>query len=406
MPDPVDLDAILADESKAFGPPTRHPKGWEPGIAWDGSSGAVTTGPLAEPPSALVWAELLADWQLDPETTEIVAGSVQVRGWDANVGGGEIKRLRYYRATIRARTDAGEDHADVDYLCRLVEKRKAYKPPPAVGERALVVACSDWQMGKGEGGGTEATVARICSAIDRLPARIRDLKKLGHPVDAVYLLGMGDLVEGCSGFYPMQTFTVDLDRREQMRLVRRMLLRAVETVAPLVSTVVMAAVPGNHGENRGAANKAFTNWTDNDDLAVVEQVAEVLAANPARYGHVSTVLADDLTLVLDICGTPVGLAHGHQMRGSGHPAARVHKWWEGQALGRQPVADAQVLVTGHLHHLLLAETSGRTHLQCPAMDGGSGWWTSTTGQHSPSGMLTFTAGTGCGPRGWDDLVVL
>lgn len=402
-----EVDDVLAGESRNFGPPTRHPQGWEPGIAWDGASGELTTGPMAEAPSPLVWAELVADWGLDPATTEIVPGSVQVRGWDANVGGGELQRLRYYRATVRQRTATAEDdRVDIDALCALVEKRKPYSPPAGSGDRALVVCMSDWQMGKGEGGGTEAIVGRICSAIDALPTRIKNLKKAGTPVDQVYLLGMGDLVEQCSGHYAMQTFTTDLDRREQMRLARRMILRAVETVAPLVSAVVLAAVPGNHGENRNSAGKAYTSWTDNDDLAVVEQVAEILAANPDRYSHVSTVLADDLTLVLDIAGVPVGLAHGHQMRGSGHPAGRVHKWWEGQALGRQPVADAQILVTGHLHHLIAAETTGRTHLQCPAMDGGSAWWTSTTGQHSPSGMLTFTVGTACSSRGWCDLKVL
>lgn len=393
-------------EARSFGAPKSHPKGWEPGVVYEpGVGGTITTAPLEGEPDPALWAELIADWGLDPNVTEVVPGTVQVRGWDANVGGGELKRLRYYRATLRPR-QATEDRADIDELCRLIESRKPYKTVVTdTGERALVVCVSDWQMGKGEGGGVEDTVARIGSAIDQLPARIRALKKIGRPVSSVYFLCMGDLVEQCSGHYDMQAFTVELDRREQMRLVRRLLIRAVDTVAGLTDRVVLAAVPGNHGENR-RDGKAYTSWTDNDDLAVVEQVAEVLAANPDRYGHVATVLADDLTLVLDIAGTPVGLAHGHQMRGSGHPAGRVHKWWEGQALGRQPVADAQVLITGHLHHLLVAETSGRTHMQCPAMDGGSAWWTSTTGQHSPSGMLTFVAGSDCGPRGWCDMEVL
>jgi hypothetical protein len=29
-----------------------------------------------------------------------------------------------------------------------------------------------------------------------------------------------------------------------------------------------------------------------------------------------------------------------------------------------------------------------------------------TGQESPSGMLTFIAGSACGPRGWTDMVVV
>jgi hypothetical protein len=111
-------------------------------------------------------------------------------------------------------------------------------------------------------------------------------------------------------------------------------------------------------------------------------------------------------MTLDVCGIPIGFTHGHIARGGANPAAKIEKWWTGQVMGFQPVADARILVTGHYHHLLVIESTGRTHMQCPAMDGGSGWWTESTGQHSPAGMLTFLAGSGCGPRGWSDLAVL
>jgi predicted phosphodiesterase len=171
--------------------------------------------------------------------------------------------------------------------------------------------------------------------------------------------------------------------------------------------LVLAAVPGNHGENRDGTGKAFTTWTDNDDLAVVEQVAEVLSANPERYGHCTTYLADELTLTLDIAGVPVAFAHGHQAKGgSGHAAAKLEQWWKGQALGRTGVADAQILVTGHLHHLVVSEATGRTFLQCPAMDPGSAWWVAQQGASSQPGLLTFGVGTCYGERGWGDLAVL
>ena len=379
----------------------RHPSGWEPGVAWDGTSGTITTAPLGDEPTGGVWSELVADWGLDPATTEVVAGSVQVRAWDTHDG----RRLRDYRASLQARTDAGE-RADIEALCAIVMRRRSIIAPIITGERALLVALSDWQLGKGEGGGSAATTERICSAIDALPARLRELKRSGRAVSAVYLVGLGDLVEQCSGHYPGQTFSVDLDRREQLRLARRLILRAVDTIAPLVEQVVLAAVPGNHGENRGAAGKAYTRTTDNDDLAVVEQVAEVLAANPARYGHVSTVLADSATLVLDVAGVPVAFAHGHKSGGGGHAAQRAENWWRGQVMGRQPIADAALLLSGHYHHLIISESTGRTFMQAPAMDGGSEWFTDRTGASSPAGLLTLGVGTAYGPRGWGDLAVL
>lgn len=392
---------MFADDVEAHEQARRHPSGWEPGIAWSGDAGTITTPPMDSEPTGGVWHELVADWGLDPATTEVVPGSIQVRAWDTHDG----RRLRYYRAALQAKSNTGE-RADIEALCAIVMRRRSIVAPIITGERALLVALSDWQLGKGEGGGSAATTERICSAIDALPARLRELKRSGRAVGAVYLVGLGDLVEQCSGHYPAQAFTTDLDRREQLRLARRLILRAVDTVAPLVGRVVLAAVPGNHGENRNGSGKAYTRTTDNDDLAVVEQVAEVLAALPARYGHVSTVLAESATLVLDVAGVPTAFAHGHKSGGGGHPAQRVEKWWQGQVMGRQPVADASLLLTGHYHHLIVSEGTGRTMVQVPAMDGGSEWFTDRTGASSPAGMLTLGVGTAYGPRGWGDLAVL
>lgn len=400
MTDLGDLLRVPGPEPRKPKRPT-HPNGWEPGVAWTpGEGGTITTGPLEAEPDPGIWADLIADWGLDPATTEVVPGTVQVRGWDANVGDGDVRRMRYYKATIRPRI-ASDARADVEALNIRVERQRARtRLTEASTGRSLVVALADWQLGKGSHGGSAAIVDRIVSALDALPGRIKELARAGRPVESVYLLGLGDLREACSGHYAMQTFETDLDEREQARVIRRLLLRAVDTVAPLVPRVVLGGVPGNHGEKRNGSGKAYTSWTDNSDLEVLEQVGEILSANPARYGHVSVVLADELTMVLDVAGVAVGLAHGHQAKGG------IEKWWQGQALGRQAVADAQLLLTGRYHHLKISEATSRTWIQVPAMEGGSEWWTQQTGQHSPPGMLTISVGEAWGPRGWGDLAVL
>lgn len=407
MSESTEETASFAEEVKkaAAGRPRRsHPKGWEPGVAWDGRSGQITTAPAEVEPTAGVWSELIADWGLDPATTEVVEGSVQVRAWDTHDG----RRLRYYRASLMARDD-GSDRVDVDELCRKIERRKPVKGAQITGspETALCCLLSDWQLGKaGEvGGGTPEAIERILGALDAIPARVKELKRAGRPPHTIYLVGLGDLIEQCSGHYAGQTFNVDLDHREQMRLARRLILHAVDVCLPLAPQIVLAAVPGNHGENR-QNGKAYTRATDNDDLAVVEQVAEVLAANPERYGHVSVVLAEGNTLVLDLAGVPVGFAHGHKAGQSGHPAQKLENWWKGQVMGRQAVADAAILITGHFHHFICSETTGRTFMQVPAMDGGSLWWTDMTGQNSPPGLLTLGIGQAYGARGWGDLAII
>ena len=93
----------LADagpESDYQPPVVRHPAGWEPGVAWDGHAGTLTTAPLDSAPED--WADLLGVWDLDPVEFEVVE-PVQYRAWDAPTGEGNVRRLYYYRATIRRR---------------------------------------------------------------------------------------------------------------------------------------------------------------------------------------------------------------------------------------------------------------------------------------------------------------
>jgi len=387
----------------------KHPDGWEPGLQWDGKKGLITTGPMVAEPDPSIWARLIEDWGLDPTATEVVDGSLQIRAWQVNVGDGQIETLKYYKCAIKPRELTG-DRVDIESLCKEVMKRKPAKPNVTVeSERAFVITLADWQLGKGENGGTEATTERILASRDRCLARYHELVKVGRAPSVVYIIGVGDLSEGCQGFYPMMEYQIDLNRREQERLARRLIVQFIDPFAELGLKVVAMGVPGNHGENR-KNGKAFTDFTDNSDVSVFESVAEIFEANPERYGNVSIPLGainnDDLTMTLDICGVPTAFAHGHQYRGGTNAAAKAEGWWKGQALGRTDVSDAEILISGHYHHFVTSESTGRTFFQCPAMDGGSKWFTGSSGQSSPAGMLTMCIGAGVGPRGWSDLLIL
>jgi hypothetical protein len=392
----------LSDEARTE-PKSSVPKGWEPGITWSPTKGGTMVVPCEGDADPAFWALVMADWGLDPALTEIVPDSVEIRVWDQAIGGGVVNRARYYRCRIRPRR-AAMSAVDVDELAGMVKRKRPRKPLTASGGVGFVVNLSDWQLGKGDGGGTAATVQRISDAIDATVQRLKDLRRIGHNVDTVALVGLGDIVEQCSGHYASQAFTVDCTRREQLRLARLLATYAVDAFAELAPTVVLGAVPGNHGENRNAAGKAYTTVDDNDDLAVFEQVGEALAQNSARFGHVEVVLADGLVLTLDLCGVVVGWTHMHQGPGSGQ--AKIEAWWRGQVMGRQPISDALILNTAHFHHFLMSESTGRTVIQQPAMDGGSRWWADKTGQSSPTGMVTYLAGAACGQRGWQDLAIL
>ena len=388
----------------------KHPKGWEPGVDWDGRKGTITAALPSEPDDS-VWEVLISDWGLDPERTQVVDGSLQIRAWDT-MRDGETIRMKYYRATIAPR-EHGKDHADIEKLCRLVEKRKPKPVRTSTAADAFVCLLSDWQVGKGAAGsffgGTEQTVERITKGLEGSVERFKTLRKLGLASSVVYLIGLGDMGENCQGFYDMMEWQTDLNRREQERLCRRLLLMAIDLFVDAGAEVIAMGVPGNHGENR-KNGKAFTDFTDNSDVALFETVAEICAANPERYKNVSFPIGalnpDDLTLTLDISGVVCSFAHGHQFRSGTNAQAKMETWWKSQALGRTGVSDADILFAGHLHHFVLSEGTGRTIVQAPAMDGGSKWFTATAGASAPAGMLTMIIGKDSGPRGWSHLLIV
>lgn len=378
------LDEFLADETavvqRAVAKPNHsHPKGWEPGVTVAKGETVVTEGPLPGKPE---WADVLLNLQLDPELYQVVE-PVQVRAWDTASG----ERLFYYKASVRLR-EAAPEHVDLSEIEALF-KRKPARPVLCADRRALMVCLSDWQLGKGEQGGSPATIARILGSLDGLEAR---LKKGDY--STIVIACLGDMVESCTGHYAMQTFDVDLDRREQERAARRLLAEYVRRLAPYAPKVVVCGVPGNHGENR-LNGKAYTRWSDNADVAMVEQVAEVVEGREG-FEHVSFVTPDRLELTLDVEGVIVGFAHGHMSRGG---ADKIPAWWHRQIVGRTPLGDAQILVTGHYHHFRAVEDHGRIWLQCPSQDGGSYWFQAVSGQHAASGMLVAEVGEVYGPRG-------
>jgi hypothetical protein len=321
-----------------------------------------------------------------------------------NLGKGEIRRARYYKARIRPRRAAMTVDDELELVKLVMRKRTKVTPKTTTGVPVgYILNLSDFQIGKGEGGGTLCTVQRITAALHASVARVKELRRAGWNITSIWLVGLGDLAEQCIGHYPSQQFTVDRTRREQLQIVRELITLAIDLHADLAASVHVGAVPGNHGENR-ANGKSITTVTDNDDLAVFDQVSEALATNPDRYSHVSFHIADDLVLVRDVEGTCVAWTHMHQGSGSGE--RNITKWWEGQVMGNRPVARAHILNTAHYHHFLCSEATGRTVIQMPAMDGGSGWWTDKTGQNSPPGMVSYLAGVGCGQRGWSDLKIL
>jgi hypothetical protein len=266
---------------------------------------------------------------------------------------------------------------------------------------SFVFAASDWQVGKDRPGGWQATAERWALAVQRAADRVKQLSRTMGAPERIVLLGLGDLGEGCKGHYPMQAFSVVLNQQEQNHAVMLMLDHAIEAARKL-APVDVYAIGGNHGEERNDGGKAYTDFADNRDVSVFRTLSFAYAK--AGLDDVRFALpTNSLTQAIDLHGVIVGIAHGHQFAGGANAVVSAEKWWKGQMAGKFPIGHADLLVSGHRHHLIVSEAMGaRTFMQSPALDGGSEWFTNLTGASSRDGVLSFVVS----PGGWSDLAVL
>ena len=380
-----------------------HPKGWEPRI--DTSKKEIVSKPQkkAGNPQDHRWDKYLEELGFNPDEFEIIE-PFEIRSWDSNTENGK-DTFYYYKAKIISKHAVNDRDFDFKSLLSEIKKSKP-KPQTINGKSSMIVCLSDWQMGKRDGDGTKGIVERIEQMIPDVTARIKELRKSGVDLAHLYVVGLGDIVEGCEGFYPMQEHSVEYDLRRQKMIARRLLVKSLKAWAPLFKNVVVACVPGNHGENR-KNGKAFTTFGDNFDVAIFDEAAEIFQENPA-YKHVKFVIPEnDLWLTLDVSGTIIGLAHGHQFRTGGrYSHQKAVAWLSGQAFGMTEMGDADILISGHFHHLFVVNEGRRTLMQCPSVDGGSEWFENMTGKSSYAGTLTFSITPGKTQLPWDNLKVL
>jgi predicted phosphodiesterase len=368
---------------------------WTPGVSWDGNEGVVTTEPM-EGDTHPDWSGVLRIWGLDPDNFAVVEPVL------FNVWGNTDGALnRQWKGKVIRK--GAKERADIDHLIQEIRKHKPKERKPLIeGAASLVVVAADWQVGKKDGDGLKGLVGRWLQAIDDVEARYKELKKMGRPIESITVLCLGDLVEGCDGHYDIQTFTVEVDRRDQVKIARRLLRDALIRWSKFAPEITVAAIGGNHGENR-KNGKAFTTLNDNDDVALVESVAEIFQANPEAYGHIKFAIpTDSLSLTVEAGTKIIGITHGHLARAGAGVEAKLRRWIADQTLGRNKIGDCDILVTGHYHSLKMADWGGVKWLQAPALDGGSVWWSQSTGETADVGVLTFVVSA----RGITDLQLL
>lgn len=377
----------------------KTPAGWEPFSEFSESIGSAI---VRLPTPGATARDLLISAGFDPAEWQI-AGPINTRRWMRY----DQEWLYYYKFDVVAGESPEAVTEHVDDLVKRIRRRRKTNEKETGGSDAFAFFASDWQNGKAEGGdGTPQTVERVLSSIEQAVARVKELRRQGRMMPTLLFAGLGDLGEGTCGFYPGQQFLIDRTRREQGRINRELITEGLDALTPLFDNTIVAAVGGNHGENRSISGKRITSDGDNDDCAYFEAVRE--AFDRAGDNNIDWhIMDDELSMRVDAGGVPIGLTHGHLFERSagGTPAAKAKTWWTGQEFGFNAVRGTRVLVSAHFHHFLCSCIGSRTHFQTPAMDPGSKWYRETRGEDSPPGTLTmrFDADS---PLGWDDLTIL
>ena len=395
------MSDLEKDLEAAYQAADRVPKGWEP---YSEQIDRIGSAIVRLPSPAHTERDLLIGAGFDPELWRI-RGPIQARKWMAYDG----RWLHYFKFDVEQGETEEAREVAVDDLAAFIRKRKRtpLKAAELMGSDTFAYLASDWQIGKRlREVGSEETAVRIVDTIDQAVAHVKGLRRAGREMPNGALLGLGDLGEGTCGFYPNQPFTVDLNRRDQNRIVRELITYAVDALSPLFEKFTVATVAGNHGENRSVSGKVTTDEADNDDVSQFEAVREAFtrAGDP---GIDWVIPRDELAISLLLGGVKVGLTHGHLFqRGRGGTAqGKAHEWWKSQDFGGQELRGTQVLLSAHFHHFSAVTYGDRTHIQTPPMDPGSKWFADILGQDSPSGavVVRFDASS---RLGFDDLRIL
>ena len=292
------------------------------------------------------------------------------------------------RPTVRYRFVIEPDVKTIPVDELLTSLRKPREPKPVTGTAgALLVCAGDLQLGKPDGDGTAGTIDRFMSAHHRSLDRYRELRKRGL-VDDVVLVWAGDCIEGTESQGSRLLARLDCTVTEMVRIYRRLMLEQVQDFARVASKVLVAVVPGNHDEAKRVGDQMATRYDDSWAIEGASAVADTMKFG--GYTNVDFLFPDidGLDVTFDVKDTRIGVLHGHQTRG------KMEAWLGAKAVQRLAIGTADVVISGHYHHLKITQLGPTTHIQLPAMDGGSVWWGHKGGLNAPPGMITLIVNDG------------
>jgi predicted phosphodiesterase len=365
------------------------PENWRPKVDVDSKSGgyvisqpgAVGTLPDAE--------AILEQFEMNP--TDWTVTSVRRGKWQKYDG----EFLESLRVNIIPSTVTRDEQLDAE---KLIDDLKKWRPERgikvAAGRGSFGVFPSDQQLGKKTGsGGTQQSIDRLLNLTEQSVARFKGYQKMGLDLGTITLGLPGDHVEGnVSQNGRLQGLAAsDLGLTEQVRVARRLLMAQIKALAPLAENMIVPVINGNHDEvTRQVAADPADGW----NVEIAAAVQDACAENPAlQHVQFRFPASGHQTLVTEICGTHIGLFHGHQANQN-----NVLKYLSQQAAGQTALGNADIWISGHFHNFRTMDIGDRLWCQCPTTDPGSEWFRDRAGLESKPGLLTMVFGGDFDPR--------
>jgi hypothetical protein len=262
--------------------------------------------------------------------------------------------------------------------------KAAKKKEPAAGSSGhwFVYQGGDQQIGKrSRDGSTEEIVERYCDSVELAKKYFKKLKPEG--IEGIQISLPGDCIEGGVSQGGKNLWLTRETIVEQTRVLRRLMMFTVETLAPLVDQVFLDVVGGNHDE--AARDQNFypgNNWATESAIAV----GDALKMNEAAYGHVQVRIPEKWSgmMTVPVGDSVVTVVHGHQWRKHG-----AMQWWADQAVNNHPAGGSQILQHGHWHQFQLGSNKHRTVIGSPTFDMGSDWLRQKNGATAKQGALVY-----------------
>lgn len=369
----------------------RIPESWRSGVEYKNDKAVITTAPALAPWETegveAASERILRAAGMDPKAWMIEHNRIQRKEWQGlrsttdEHGSREVVPVKLY--SLKCTFVPRPIPVDIDELAELVTNAPALPMVDLTPEAGTyLIGIADMQLGKMESD-VMGTVNRVYTCVQNSLAHIAQMGHTGAPIHIAWLGDEGEYHTSQGG---RNSWRTTLTPTETSRLIRRIILRVIDMVLDSGhETISVSAVPSNHGEVT-----RHQQMTMDDDYTVdaLVAVSDALELNPDRYGNVRCMVpARDTDYVcVEHEGVTVGMVHGHRIPGYPQPK-RVFDFLAGQSLGNQPIGHADVLLTGHGHHLQMAERSRRLWVMAPALEAESAWWRARTGDTGSPGTV-------------------